>query len=414
MTSSTDNDVRTFDGTRVRYLVTRAALRAATTMTNPTLSPRQRLAALMECHGTLLAARGPGDPLSFGDFRRALKNDLARLLPAGIDSPDLEGLPVVDGEDRVAEDAFDLAFEQRVLLKALDKPGNSALLINDQELQDEIDQETAFEILYKGGEQAGYVAGRSDLIRYPAGPVSDLCELRLPPRVVDLYQDIPYNSVYQVHWFPCPACRWPMRVAIRRSAGSRVGTARCWHGAHAEMGASYLFPLPADGGVPELVPEASPRRPGLRESVLFPSISEVPRALPAAGYKAVARGIWRYTTIPGLPELALYDRLSERGLTVELWPALDAYDLRVEAGPRKGRKETFKVDVKDYTSAMTLGKLIDAQEGDRGGAGWLVVPDYRAGQLPLLSGVCAKWDMKVATASEFGAMVCAKAGVSWA
>jgi hypothetical protein len=62
---------------------------------------------------------------------------------------------------------------------------------------------------------------------------------------------------------------------------------------------------------------------------------------------------------------------------------------------------------------VTLASLVHAQEGDRGGAEWLVVPDYRAGQVPLLSGVCAKYDMQVATASEFGEMVCEKAGVSW-
>ena len=105
--------------------------------------------------------------------------------------------------------------------------------------------------------------------------------------------------------------------------------------------------------------------------------------------------------------------MAGRGLKRSLWPGLDAYDLLVEAGPKRGRKVPFKVDVKDYTSATTLASLVHAQEGDRGGAEWLVVPDYRAGQVPLLSGVCAKYGMRVATASEFGEMVCEKAGVSW-
>ncbi|MEK8144240.1 hypothetical protein NKH18_27380 [Streptomyces sp. M10(2022)] len=74
---------------------------------------------------------------------------------------------------------------------------------------------------------------------------------------------------------------------------------------------------------------------------------------------------------------------------MKLWPGLDAYDLLVEAGPKRAKKVPFKVDVKDYTSAATLAKLIHAQDGDRGGAEWLVVPDYRARQVPLLSG-CAK------------------------
>ncbi|MFJ9877711.1 hypothetical protein ACIRVI_32250, partial [[Kitasatospora] papulosa] len=69
--------------------------------------------------------------------------------------------------------------------------------------------------------------------------------------------------------------------------------------------------------------------------------------------------------------------------------------------------------VRAASSAATLAKLIHAQDGDRGGAEWLVVPDYRARQVPLLSGVCKKYDMRVAAASEFGEMVCEKAGVSW-
>ena len=173
------------------------------------------------------------------------------------------------------------------------------------------------------------------------------------------------------------------------------------------------FRLPTDASTPDLLPEPSPPRPNGREAVLSPDLGEVPQAVPAKGHKALSRGIWRYTTIPGLPELDLYDRLAERGLKVSLWPGLDAYDLLVEVNAKRGGRKRFKVDVKDYTSAPTLAKLIHAQEGDRGGADWLVVPDYRAGQVHLLSGVCEKYDMRVATASAFGEMVCERAGVSW-
>ncbi|WP_147945420.1 MULTISPECIES: hypothetical protein [Microbispora] len=414
MTSPTDDGVQKLDEVRVRYLVTRAALRAAKAMTTPGLEPQQRLATLMECHGTMLAARGPGSPLPFGEFRRALKGDLAGLLPEGVKPLDLDGMLVVDQDGQITEDAFDLDLEQRMLLHTLRKLDRTAGVVSDRELQSEIDQETAYALLKKQGDQSVYAAGRSDLIRHPAGPVSELCELRLPPLVVDFYKEIPYDSVYRGWWFPCPICAWPMRLVVRKNAGERVGAARCWHAPHADMGASYLFRLPADSSVPELLPEPSPPRPGGRQAVLYPDIKEVPSALSADGHKALARGIWRYTTVPGLPELALHDRLAERGLKVEMWPGLDAYDLLVEVGPKRGKKKPFKVDVKDYTSATTLAKLIHAQEGDRGGADWLVVPDYRANQVPLLSGVCAKYEMRVTTASEFGEMVCAKSGVSWA
>jgi hypothetical protein len=120
-----------------------------------------------------------------------------------------------------------------------------------------------------------------------------------------------------------------------------------------------------------------------------PDLGEVPQAQLTEGHKALTRGIWRYTTVPGLPELALHDRLKKRGLKVSLWPGLDAYDLLVEAGPKRGRKVPFKVDVKDYTSAMTLASLIHAQEGDRGGAEWLVVPDTGLARCPCCQG-CAR------------------------
>jgi REase associating with pPIWI_RE len=413
VTSPTLNGAQALEEVRVRYLVTRAALRAAKAMTTPGLDPEQRLVTLMECHGTMLAARGPLSPLPFGEFRRALRGDLAGLLPESVSAMDLNGVLVVDQDGQITGDAFDVDLEQQMLLHTLRKLDRTAGSVSDRDLQAEIDQETAFTLLHKQGDQAVYEAGRADLIRRPAGPVDDLSELRLPPLVADFYQKISYDSAYRGWWFACPVCRWPMRIVVRRAAGTPVGAARCWHAPHADMGASYLFRLPPDASAPELLPEPSPPRPGGREAVLYPDLGEVPQALPAEGYKALTRGIWRYTTVPGLPELALYDRLTKRGLKVSLWPGLDAYDLLVEAGPKRGRKVPFKVDVKDYTSATTLASLVHAQEGDRGSAEWLVVPDYRAGQVPLLSGVCAKYGMKVATASEFGEMVCEKAGVSW-
>ncbi|MDF5758378.1 hypothetical protein [Spongiactinospora sp. TRM90649] len=413
MTSPIDDDAQMLDDVRVRYLVTRAALRAARAMTTPGLEPEQRLTTLMECHGTMLAARGPGNPLPFGEFRRALKGDLGGLLPDGIKPLDLDGTLVVDQDGQVTEDAFDLDLEQRMLLHTLRKLDKAAGLMSDRELQAEIDQETVYTLLRKRGDQAVYVAGRSDLIKRPAGSKDELCELRLPPMVVDFYKEIPYDSVYRGWWFPCPICAWPMRLVARKNIGVPVGTARCWHAPHADMGASYLFRLPTDLSAPELLPEPSPPRPDGREAVLYPDVKKVPQARPIDGHKALVRGIWRYTTVPGLPELALRDRLTERGLKVEMWPGLDAYDLLVEVGPKRGKKQKFKVDVKDYTSATTLAKLVHAQEGDRGGADWLVVPDYRAGQIPLLSGVCAKYEMRVAAASEFGEMVCEKSGVNW-
>jgi hypothetical protein len=408
-------DTKSLEDAGIRRLVTSAALRAAQAATAAGLAPEQRVRALMECHGSLMAARGPGSALTFGQFREALKGDLAGLLPSGVQPLDLDGLQLVDQDGLVTEDAFDLDQEQQMLLLVLRKYGKAAGAVSEAEFRSEVEQETAFVQLRKPGDQGVYVAGRSDLIRCPAGAISELSDLRLPPLVADFYREVPFAAQYEGWWFPCPVCRWPMRVALHKNPlGSLQGKVRCWHGPHAEMGASYLFQPPTGGTAPILHPELAAGRPIGRESVLYPAVDTVPVALPVSGHKAVARGIWRYTTVPGLPELALYERLAERGLAVQLWPSLDAFDLLVEAGRKRGKKTRFKVDVKDYTSATTLAELIHAQEGDKGGADWLVVPDHRAGQVPLLSGVCAKYEMKVTTASQFGEMVCEISGVQWA
>jgi hypothetical protein len=76
-----------------------------------------------------------------------------------------------------------------MLLHTMRKLDKTAGSLSDRELQSEIDQETAFTLLHKQGDQKVYEAGRNDLIRRPAGPTGDLSELRLPPLVVDFYQD---------------------------------------------------------------------------------------------------------------------------------------------------------------------------------------------------------------------------------
>ncbi|AKN68994.1 hypothetical protein QR97_03455 [Streptomyces sp. PBH53] len=414
MRNATNNGVRPTDELWVKSLVARSVLRAADAMTAPGVSPSARLKVLMECHGALLSARGPGSELSFADFRRQVRGDPSRFLPEGVPGWDVDELRAVDADGHVTEDAFDIAAEQRLVLRILQKGGRDAGLLSGQDLDDEVAQETAFAQLCKAGNQKVYESGRTDLIRYPAGPVSELSELRLPPLVADLYEDIPYASRYRDWWFACPVCRWPMRVALRREAGQQVGVVACWHTPHQEMGATYRF-RPVEGIVPpELLPEPPPPPPGEREAVLWPDLECVPEAKPVEGHKALVRGVWRYTCVPGLAELALRDRLVERGLKVELWPALDAYDLCVHVGRKRARKkEHFRVDVKDYTSGTALAQLIHAQEGDSGGAEWLVVPDHRASQVHLLSGVGAKYGLKVATASEFGEMVCERSGVAW-
>ncbi|WP_201776582.1 restriction endonuclease-related protein [Allosalinactinospora lopnorensis] len=394
----------------MKSLVARAVLRAADAVTTPGVAPAARLDTLMECHGALLAARGPGSPLSFADFRNQIRGDPSCLLPPGVDGWDIDGLRMVDADGHVTEDAFDIDAEQRLVLGVLRRSNRGTGLISGSDLEDEVAQETAFAQLSKTGDQKSYEDGRNALIRHPSGPVSMLSELQLPPLISDLYGDIAYASAYRDWWFACPVCQWPMRVALRRESSRVIGAVACWHKPHQRIGAAYHF-RPTEGPEPpELQPEPPAAPPGPHEAILWPDLQTVPPAQPIEGHKALARGVWRYTCVPGLAEIALRDRLVERGLQVQLWPSLDAYDLAVHI---ENRKETLRVDVKDYTSATALSELIHAQEGDRGGAQWLVVPDHRASQVPLLSGVGQRYGLQVATASAFGAMVCERAGVAW-
>ncbi|MFJ8770378.1 restriction endonuclease-related protein [Streptomyces clavifer] len=416
MNATTGNDVGSEYEIWAKSQVSRSVLRAANAMTAPGVKPTDRLAVLMECHGSVMAARGPVAPLlAFADFRSLLRGDPSQLLPDDVSPWDLDGLRTVDDDGYVTENAFDIDAEQRMVLRILSKYGKWGGLPDAERLDDEIAQETAFAQLTKAGDQTRYENGRGDLIRCPAGPIGVLSELRLPPLVADLYREIPYAAVYRGWWFACPVCRWPMRVSLRREARRQIGIVTCWHEPHRDMGASYRF-QPVEGiAPPVLLPDPAPPRPEGPQAVLHPDVERVPEAQPTEGSKALLRGVWRYTVVPGLAELALRDRLVERGVRVELWPAMDAYDLRVHVGRKRSRKkEQWRVDVKDYTSAATLGAQLHAQGGDRGGADWLVVPDHRAKQVPKLSGVAEQYNLRVASASEFGQLVCAASGAVWA
>lgn len=371
--------------------------------------------ALLECHGIVVAMRGPANGLTFAEFRKRLHEDVASFLPPGIEPQGLEDVATFE-DGSISGGLFDLEAEQRAVLRTARRLGHAVGSMDDATLRDEIDQESVYEALKRSGDEKVYAAGRRALVEHPVRTVEEVTDLPLPSVIRAAYQPISADARIAGWWYPCPVCAWPMRITMERGAGrarrgAGVGHARCWHRAHVRMGASYEFRVPADGSPPRLEPATKP--PGLarREKVLAPVVEDPPRALLAEDGLALNRGVWRYTTVPGLVEIALHDALDARGLDVTIWPGLDIYDVRVAL---PGGKRVWKVDVKDYTSGAALGNLIRAQRGDPGGADWLVVPDHRGDQTPLLSGVCEEFGMSVATASGFGEMVCKEAGVRWA
>jgi hypothetical protein len=74
------------------------------------------------------------------------------------------------------------------------------------------------------------------------------------------------------------------------------------------------------------------------------------------GVRRQKRGIRRYIAIPGRSELRLAAALEALGLTIELWPAFDAYDLRVTF--RDGT--SWALDVKDWANPYLLARDVHA------------------------------------------------------
>lgn len=388
---------------------------AAQALTDTEQPPDGRLQTLMDAHGRILAARGPTMPLTFSAFRDLLAGDLARLLPDGVPPEEMEGVRLITPDGQYDDDLYDLEQEQRLVLRTLAKVVRGGRPASGGGLDAEMDQERVYAALKKRQDQAAYVEGRKALITIPAGADGKLRKLKLPSSVFDFYGPITHAAVYDRWWFACPICRWPMRIAIRGSRGAKTGSARCFHKPHAAQGAAFHFKIPDGGKPPSLVPAAGPPPlPRGNASVLFTDVRDrIPEPLPVEGHKALSRGVWRWTTVPGLIEVALYQALEARGLNPDLWPDLDAYDLHVAAGAGD-RKTTFSIDVKDYSNALLLARKVQADGGDAGGAQWLVVPDYRASSVPLLTAVCKEFGLKVATAGEIGAHICQAGGVRWA
>jgi REase associating with pPIWI_RE len=399
------------DATTVRHQVMTAAAMAAQALTDTEQPPDGRLQTLIDAHGRILAARGPASPLTFSAFRDLLTQDLALLLPDGVPAEEMQGVHLITPDGQYDDDLYDLQQEQRLVLRALAKTTRGGWPASGELLEAEMDQERVYAALKKRQDEAAYVDGRKALIETPAGPDSKLRKLRLPSSVADFYRPITHAATLDRWWFACPICRWPMKITVRRFRGSKTGSARCFHRPHTALGAAYHFKIPGGGQPPSLVPSASaPPRPSGDGSVLFTDVrGHIPEPSLVEGHKALARGVWRWTTIPGLVEVGLYQALEDRGLKPVLWPDLDSYDLYVKAGT-----SPFCIDLKDYSNPLLLARKVQADEGDAGGAQWLVVPDYRAPSVPLLSTVCKEFGLNVATAGQIGALVCQKASVPWA
>jgi|SRR5579859_8198934 len=107
--------------------------------------------------------------------------------------------------------------------------------------------------------------------------------------------------------------------------------------------------------------------------------SRLPR-IPARGEVLwLKRGVRRFVAAPGRAELDLYKRLQNPGLIVDLWPAYDAYDLRIQFPNR----EVWAVDMKDWSNPVRLANQVkpipDTPPWTRA---YFVFPDARRDERP--------------------------------
>ena len=113
--------------------------------------------------------------------------------------------------------------------------------------------------------------------------------------------------------------------------------------------------LPDRGGL-RCVDDRCPRRGAPRPGRRLAAVT---------GVRSLIAPMRLFVASPGRAELRLHEALRRTGVEVELWPALDAYDLRITLP----NGQVWAVDVKDWSSpvrlARRLGPLRESPPWDR-------------------------------------------------
>ena len=179
------------------------------------------------------------------------------------------------------------------------------------------------------GDQEGYALFRRWIIEHPVASRQELMEVRRKLADADLrdlfdeaYEDVPSWHTAGCGIRTCRRCGWTLLENVNRA------TWRC----------SLSSCRQLEGFLPN------------EHSDLYPSDSDVRR---------VRRGLARYTTLPGKLEVRLYNSLERMsGLTVELWPDCDAYDIGIEFPD--GRR--WAVDCKDARNPVWLANHLSQSQ----------------------------------------------------
>lgn len=350
-----------------RARVVSAALRAAYAWTVRDAEQRA-FGELARMTGVVMHELGPGiGPTTPIELVRCLRQPLGFLLPNTVDTAGgvgdgIDGVVLLDNSDRLADGVYDIGSDYVTeVFSGLD-PGHDWLPSWSWMRANDVEREL-FARLIATGSPADYQKARRFIVEHPAGDVQELtqaCRSAGATKVAK-YVPIPDGQSYVATdggrwWWPCPECRWPMRVN-----GQLL---RCRYGHHR---ASYQIVDPG-GGVPRLliVEQEGPR--GRRAK-------KPPKARAAAGALQVEQPVWQFVVVPGATEIRIFDAVNKPGVKVDLYPGFDRYDLQIIVGEGKDR---WDVDVKEHSSVEGLLRHVHEKPP---AARFIVLPDTHRGHL---------------------------------
>ncbi|MFJ5879880.1 hypothetical protein [Kitasatospora cineracea] len=350
--------------------------------TNVSLAPEQRASMLMDCLGALRAAHPAGRAARLGmrEFRRGLRGRLGPLLPPSDEVDDRFGeLRLLDSDGLVRDALEDLCREHLVPQAAWEQHWPWARARAEQE------ERRLFEVMRRL-EPGEYRQARALLAECPAGPVGELRRRwdQLWMRF-DFFEPVAGWSWCQLEgwWYPCPKCRWPMRVVHT----GRDVEVRCE--AHRARGVHYRLSREQGGRA------AAPLLVGTGRA------SDAVVGLPASEqHLALSRPVWRYGVLPTLLEIELRDRLQALAhVRVEMWPGEvrpDEYDLKITVVVPGCKVRTWRVDAKDWASADALARVLLEREPTPYTL-HIVVPDHQKHEVEFLKERLAGRRLKVCT-----------------
>jgi len=272
----------TEDVRRRRAQVVTAALRAgyAWSVRHDEMRAWRELAAMT---GMVMNALGPGSgPGSPVELVATLHEPLGGLLPplpAGT-VEEVDGLVVLDG-DTLTDPAYEVGCEYTEALFQSSDPSEEWLPSWARQRAEQVER-VLFEELIQRGSDEQYSATRRFLIDCPAGMHRELAQevnARGAMRV-SAFDRVPDDRVFRWGggwgercWWPCPVCRWPMRI--------HSANVDCSFGPHQ---ARYEI---------ELRTTASGRPPRLgRRDGAVPAAPPAPQ--PVEGAQCVRFAVWRF------------------------------------------------------------------------------------------------------------------------